>query len=76
MIPVYVKVAREVRRRNIPQLTLAKDLKMSQSKISLTLSGKRKMTGDELFAFCEYFGVDPNYFFGDIGWEEDKCVTA
>ena len=49
---VYENVAREVHKRKILQAKLAKDIGMAQSKLSLTLSGKRKMTPEELFVFC------------------------
>lgn len=70
---VYERVAREVHKRKIQQATLAKDLGMAQSKISLTFSGKRKMTPEELFMFCRYLDCDPNYFSDDLGPKEEQC---
>ena len=54
---VYENVAREVHKRKILQAKLAKDIGMAQSKLSLTLSGKRKMTPEELFVFCRLFSL-------------------
>ena len=70
---VYENVAREVHKRKILQAKLAKDIGMAQSKLSLTLSGKRKMTPEELFVFCRYFGVNPDYFSDDLGPKEEEC---
>lgn len=72
---VYERVAREIRKRNIAQKAVAEDIGMSQGKLSLTLSGKRKMSPEELFLFCRYLDCDPNYFSDDLGpKEEEECV--
>jgi len=70
---VYQNVAREVQRQKIPQSTLAKETGISPTKISLTFSGKRKMTPEELFKYCRYLGKDPDYFSDDLGAKEEKC---
>lgn len=70
---VYENVAREVRRRKILQEDLAKGTGISQSKISMTLSGKRKMTPEELFKYCRFLGKDPDYFSDDKGPKEETC---
>lgn len=69
---VYERVAREIRKRKITQKAVAEDIGMSQGKLSLTLSGKRKMSPEELFVFCRYLDCDPNYFSDDLGPEEEE----
>lgn len=39
------------------------DLNMSKTKFSAIVCGSRKMTGDELLAFCKATGTNPEYFF-------------
>lgn len=38
------------------------ELKMDAIKISATLKGNRKMTGDELLAFCQALEITPDEF--------------
>lgn len=59
---VYENVAREIKRRKIPQKAVVEGTGISQPKVSATMSGKRKMTPEELFKYCRFLGVDPNYF--------------
>lgn len=70
---VYENVAREVQKRNILQRTLAEATGISQTKISLTFSGKRKMTPEELFKYCRFLGKSPDYFSDDLGEKEAEC---
>lgn len=37
-------------------------LKMDKSKFSAVLAGKRKMSGDELIAFCKALEITPDEF--------------
>lgn len=67
---VYENVAREVQKRKISQCTLAAATGISQTKISLTFSGKRKMTPEELFKYCRFLEKDPDFFSDDLGGEE------
>lgn len=41
---------------------VAPDLNMSKAKFSAIVCGDRKMTGDELIAFCVATGTNPDYF--------------
>lgn len=68
---VYENVAREIKKRKIMQKDLVKGTGISQPKISATLSGKRKMTPEELFKYCRYLGKDPDYFSDDYGPKEE-----
>lgn len=70
---VYENVAREVQKRKINQSTLAAATGISQSKISLTFSGKRKMTPEELFKYCRYLQKSPDYFSDDLGEKGEQC---
>lgn len=38
------------------------DLHMNRSKFSAIVRGNRKMTGDELIAFCKAAEIDPDIF--------------
>lgn len=42
--------------------SIAPELNMSKTKFSAIICGGRKMSGDELIAFCVATGTDPNYF--------------
>lgn len=44
----------------ITQQDIVTKTKISQSKISLTLNGKRKLTADELLKIAIAFGIDLN----------------
>ena len=70
---VYENVAREVAKRKILESTLAAATGISQTKISLTFSGKRKMTPEELFKYCRYLKKSPDYFSDDLGEKEEQC---
>lgn len=39
-------------------------INMSKAKFSAIVCGTRKMTGDELIAFCVATGTSPDYFVG------------
>lgn len=41
------------------------DLQLNNAKFSALLSGQRKMTGDELIAFCKVLDVSPDEFLGE-----------
>ena len=41
---------------------IAPDLNMSKAKFSAIVCGDRKMTGDELIAFCIATDTNPDYF--------------
>lgn len=49
------------------------DIKMNRSKLSAIICGSRKMTGDELLAFCKATRTNPDYFYCDI--EESQCES-
>lgn len=42
---------------------IAPELSMSKAKLSAIVCGSRKMTGDELIAFCLATGTNPDYFY-------------
>lgn len=41
------------------------ELKMDSSKMSAIITGNRKMTGDELIAFCKALKIAPDVFLND-----------
>lgn len=74
---IYENVAKEFKKRGISLAELSRGTGISQPKISMTFSGKRRMTPEELFKYCRFFGLDPNYFSEDRGLdaqkEEEQC---
>ena len=67
---IYESVAREVQAQNIPQKKLAEAAGIHPVKVSLTLSGKRRMTPEEFMAYCKVLGKSPDYF---SGIKEEEC---
>lgn len=58
-----------IRQRGVTQKWVAERMNginpavsMDRSKISATLAGERKMTGDELLAFCKALEINPDVF--------------
>lgn len=45
---------------------------MSKAKFGAIACGARRMTGDELIAFCRATETNPNYFF-DVVTEQDSA---
>ncbi|WP_422477431.1 HigA family addiction module antitoxin [Pleomorphochaeta sp. DL1XJH-081] len=54
---------------------LAKDLRIPQTRVSLILKGKRRVTADTALRLSKYFGTSPQFWLGlqdDFDIEEDK----
>ena len=54
---------------------LAKDLRIPQTRVSLILKGKRRVTADTALRLSEYFGTSPQFWLGlqdDFDIEEEK----
>ncbi len=54
---------------------LAKDLHIPQTRVSLILKGKRRVTADTALRLSEYFGTSPQFWLGlqdDYDIEEEK----
>jgi addiction module HigA family antidote len=54
---------------------LAKDLRIPQTRVSLILKGKRRVTADTALRLSEYFGTSPQFWLGlqdDFDIEEKK----
>ena len=44
-----------------------RSINLDRSKFSAIICGKRKMTGDELLAFCKAMEISPDIFMKDAG---------
>ena len=54
---------------------LAKDLRIPQTRVSLILKGKRRVTADTALRLSAYFGTSPQFWLGlqdDFDIEEEK----
>ena len=47
-------------------------LNIDRKKLSATLTGRRKMSGDELLAYCKALEISPNEFCNDVIKDEHK----
>lgn len=52
---------------------IAPELNMNRAKFSAIVCGSRKMTGDELIAFCMATGTSPDYFCNAAKADEDSA---
>ena len=59
----------------ISDYKLAKDLRIPQTRVSLILKGKRRVTADTALRLSKYFGTSPQFWLGlqdDFDIEEEK----
>lgn len=59
---VHERVREHIRQMQVKQNWLAKRMRMSEGALSLILTGKRKMTVDELERLCAILCVPPDAF--------------
>lgn len=52
---------------------ISPELSMSKAKLSAIVCGGRKMTGDELIAFCLATGTNPDYFYNAAERTQDSA---
>lgn len=63
--PIYQKIRRYMNDQGISRKQVAINMNMSESKLSLILSGRRKLTADEYLDMCTAMAVPPQKFFND-----------
>ena len=63
--PIYQKIRRYMNEQDISRKQVAISMKISESKLSLILSGQRRLTVDEYLDMCTAMAVPPQKFFND-----------
>lgn len=61
-IPVYARLRNYVDEKGISQKIMAENMHTSESKVSMMLNGKRKMTVDDYVRACRAIAVPPTKF--------------
>ncbi len=56
------KIKKYLEEHGISQAFLAKKLCFSNTRMSMMINGKRKMTADDLFKICKILDVSPEMF--------------
>jgi len=62
-VPMNVRVRTYIDMRDVSRKRVALNMGVSESKLSLMLSGKRRMTVDDYEALCNAMAVDPKLFY-------------
>lgn len=62
MIPIYERVRNYVVEKGISQKIMAENMHTSESRVSMMLNGKRKMTVDDYVCACKAIAVSPTKF--------------
>ena len=60
--PIHERVRNYVLEMGISQKLIAENMKTSESKLSLMLNGKRRMTVDDYINICKAVAVSPTKF--------------
>lgn len=63
--PIYQKIRRYMNEQDISRKQVAISMNISESKLSLILSGQRRLTVDEYLDMCTAMAVPPQKFFND-----------
>lgn len=63
--PIYQKIRRYMNEQDISRKQVAISMRISESKLSLILSGQRRLTVDEYLDMCTAMAVPPQKFFND-----------
>jgi len=66
MEPIYRKLRRYVDAQGISRKQMAISMGISESKLSLLLSGGRRLTVDEYLLACKALAVPPQKFFDPV----------
>jgi plasmid maintenance system antidote protein VapI len=61
-IPVYKKMNDYVTENQLSRKAIAINMKISESRLSLMLNGKRRVTAEDYFDFCAAVAVSPIRF--------------
>jgi len=60
--PIYARLRSYVDEKGISQKIMAENMHTSESKVSMMLNGKRKMTVDDYICACKAIAVSPTKF--------------
>lgn len=61
--PIYARLKAYVDEKGISQKLMAENMNTTESRVSLLLNGKRKMTVDDYVRVCKAIAVPPTKFF-------------
>lgn len=62
-IPMHEKMREYVMTNHLSRKIIASNMGISESRLSLMLSGKRRVTVDDFMDFCQAIAVDPRKFY-------------
>lgn len=60
--PICERVREYIIEKNLSQKIIAENMNISESRVSLMLTGKRRMTVDDYIAICKAISVPPTRF--------------
>ena len=60
--PIYVRMKAYIDEKGISQKLMAENMDTTESRVSLLLNGKRKMTVDDYVRACKAIAVPPTKF--------------
>jgi len=61
--PMYEKIRGYVTANNLSRKVIAANMGISESRLSLMLNGKRRITVEDYMDFCQAIAVDPCKFY-------------
>lgn len=61
--PMYEKIRSYVAMNNLSRKVIAANMGISESRLSLMLNGKRRITVEDYMDFCQAIAVDPRKFY-------------
>lgn len=64
-MPIYQRVRKYMDTRDVSRKVVAMNMGITESKLSLMLSGKRRLTVEEYVDLCKAIAVNPAMFFAD-----------
>lgn len=64
-IPIYKKMNEYVVENDLSRKAIAANMSISESRLSLMLNGKRRVTAEDYFDFCAAVAVNPLRFMPD-----------
>lgn len=64
-IPMHEKMREYVTANHLSRKIIAANMEISESRLSLMLNGKRRVTVDDYMDFCQAIAIDPRKFYED-----------
>lgn len=74
--PMYEKLRDYIDERGVSRKYVAINMKTSESRLSLILSGKRKLSADEFVVLCQAIAVDPRRFYDDVNTSQNHTSSG